>query len=182
MPRDFTRSRHCQAAGLAEEAVILIGRNPQSVRATGCAFSQLFIVGGLVHRLRKTGLFGWGGVLWPLLYSAGGRSQNEHQPHAKALLLHGQSRRLDSNLRMSFLRSDGGSANSYEFMQSQLGFMGEQIKSLAEIYTKAAAEVLNAPNPILIKNSGGTATELDAELKSHLSPTDQQRINKLAAS
>ena len=32
-----------------------------------------------------------------------------------------------------------------EFMQSQLGFMGEQIKSLGEIYTKAAAEVLNAP-------------------------------------
>ena len=31
-----------------------------------------------------------------------------------------------------------------EFMQSQLGFMGEQIKSLGEIYTKAAAEVLNA--------------------------------------
>ena len=30
-----------------------------------------------------------------------------------------------------------------EFMQSQLGFMGEQIKSLGEIYTKAAAEVLN---------------------------------------
>ena len=34
-----------------------------------------------------------------------------------------------------------------EFMQSQLGFMGEQIKSLGEIYTKAAAEVLNAPIP-----------------------------------
>jgi hypothetical protein len=34
-----------------------------------------------------------------------------------------------------------------EFMQSQLGFMGEQIKSLGEIYTKAAAEVLNAPLP-----------------------------------
>ena len=32
-----------------------------------------------------------------------------------------------------------------EFMQSQLGFIGEQIKSLGEIYTKAAAEVLNAP-------------------------------------
>jgi hypothetical protein len=32
-----------------------------------------------------------------------------------------------------------------EFMQSQLGFVGEQIKSLGEIYTKAAAEVLNAP-------------------------------------
>ena len=32
-----------------------------------------------------------------------------------------------------------------EFMQSQLGFMGEQIKSLGEIYTKAATEVLNAP-------------------------------------
>src|SRR5271165_7162222 len=32
-----------------------------------------------------------------------------------------------------------------EFMQSQLGFMGEQIKSFGEIYTKAAAEVLNAP-------------------------------------
>jgi hypothetical protein len=30
-------------------------------------------------------------------------------------------------------------------MQSQLGFMGEQIKSLGEIYTKAATEVLNAP-------------------------------------
>ena len=34
-----------------------------------------------------------------------------------------------------------------EFMQSQLGFMGEQIKSLGDIYTKAAAEVLNAPIP-----------------------------------
>ena len=34
-----------------------------------------------------------------------------------------------------------------EFMQSQLGFMGEQIKSLGEIYTKAATEVLNAPIP-----------------------------------
>jgi hypothetical protein len=32
-----------------------------------------------------------------------------------------------------------------EFMQSQLGLVGEQIKSLGEIYTKAAAEVLNAP-------------------------------------
>jgi hypothetical protein len=32
-----------------------------------------------------------------------------------------------------------------EFMQSQLGFMGEQIKSMGEIYTKAAAEVLHAP-------------------------------------
>jgi hypothetical protein len=32
-----------------------------------------------------------------------------------------------------------------EFMQSQLGFMGEQIKSIGEIYTKAAAEALNAP-------------------------------------
>jgi hypothetical protein len=32
-----------------------------------------------------------------------------------------------------------------EFMQSQLAFMGEQIKSLGEIYTKAATEVLNAP-------------------------------------
>jgi hypothetical protein len=32
-----------------------------------------------------------------------------------------------------------------EFMQSQLAFMGEQIKSMGEIYTKAAAEVLNAP-------------------------------------
>jgi hypothetical protein len=30
-------------------------------------------------------------------------------------------------------------------MQSQLGSFGEQIKSLGEIYTKAAAEVLNAP-------------------------------------
>ena len=34
-----------------------------------------------------------------------------------------------------------------EFMQSQLGFMGEQIKSLGEIYTKAATEVLHAPLP-----------------------------------
>ena len=34
-----------------------------------------------------------------------------------------------------------------EFMQSQLGFMGEQIKSLGDIYTKAAAEMLNAPLP-----------------------------------
>jgi hypothetical protein len=34
-----------------------------------------------------------------------------------------------------------------EFMQSQLEFMGEQIKSLGEIYTKAATEVLNAPLP-----------------------------------
>jgi hypothetical protein len=32
-----------------------------------------------------------------------------------------------------------------EFMQSQLGFMGEQIKSLGEIYTKAAEEMLHAP-------------------------------------
>jgi hypothetical protein len=32
-----------------------------------------------------------------------------------------------------------------EFMQSQLGSFGEQIKSLSEIYTKTAAEVLNAP-------------------------------------
>jgi hypothetical protein len=32
-----------------------------------------------------------------------------------------------------------------EFVQSQLGSFGEQIKSLGEIYTKAAAEVLNAP-------------------------------------
>ena len=32
-----------------------------------------------------------------------------------------------------------------EFMQSHLGLIGEQIKSLGEIYTKAAAEVLNAP-------------------------------------
>ena len=32
-----------------------------------------------------------------------------------------------------------------EFMQSQLSSLGEQIKSLGEIYTKAAAEVLNAP-------------------------------------
>lgn len=32
-----------------------------------------------------------------------------------------------------------------EFMQSQLGLFGEQIKSLGEIYTKAAAEMLNAP-------------------------------------
>jgi hypothetical protein len=34
-----------------------------------------------------------------------------------------------------------------EFMQSQLGLIGEQIKSLGEVYTKAAAEVLNAPLP-----------------------------------
>jgi hypothetical protein len=32
-----------------------------------------------------------------------------------------------------------------EFVQSQLGSFGEQVKSLGEIYTKAAAEVLNAP-------------------------------------
>lgn len=32
-----------------------------------------------------------------------------------------------------------------EFMQSQLSLFGEQIKSLGEIYTKAATEVLNAP-------------------------------------
>jgi hypothetical protein len=32
-----------------------------------------------------------------------------------------------------------------EFMQSQLGSFGEQIKSLGEIYTKAAEEMLNAP-------------------------------------
>ena len=32
-----------------------------------------------------------------------------------------------------------------EFMQSQLGSFGEQIKSLGEIYTKAATEVLHAP-------------------------------------
>jgi hypothetical protein len=30
-----------------------------------------------------------------------------------------------------------------EFMQSQLGLLSEQIKSLGEIYTKAATEVLN---------------------------------------
>jgi Phasin protein len=34
-----------------------------------------------------------------------------------------------------------------EFMQAQLGFMGEQIKSLGEIYTNAATEVLSAPLP-----------------------------------
>ena len=34
-----------------------------------------------------------------------------------------------------------------EFMQAELGFMGEQIKSLGEIYSKAATEVLNAPLP-----------------------------------
>jgi Phasin protein len=34
-----------------------------------------------------------------------------------------------------------------EFMQAHLGFMGEQIKSLGEIYTKAATDVLNAPLP-----------------------------------
>src|ERR1700728_2508457 len=32
-----------------------------------------------------------------------------------------------------------------QFMQSQLGLFGEQIKSLGEIYTKGAEEVLNAP-------------------------------------
>jgi hypothetical protein len=32
-----------------------------------------------------------------------------------------------------------------EFMQLQLMFLGEQIKGLGEIYTKAAAEVLNVP-------------------------------------
>jgi hypothetical protein len=32
-----------------------------------------------------------------------------------------------------------------EFMQSQLSLFGEQIKSLGEIYTKAAAEVINTP-------------------------------------
>jgi hypothetical protein len=32
-----------------------------------------------------------------------------------------------------------------EFMQSQLGSLGEQIKSLGEIYAKAAAEMLNTP-------------------------------------
>jgi hypothetical protein len=32
-----------------------------------------------------------------------------------------------------------------EFMQSQLGLFGEQIKNLGDIYTKGAAEVLNAP-------------------------------------
>jgi len=32
-----------------------------------------------------------------------------------------------------------------EFMQSQLALLGEQIKSLGETYTQAAAEVLNAP-------------------------------------
>jgi hypothetical protein len=32
-----------------------------------------------------------------------------------------------------------------EFVQSQLSSFGEQIKSLSELYTKAAAEVLNAP-------------------------------------
>ena len=34
-----------------------------------------------------------------------------------------------------------------EFMQSQLGSFGEQIKSLGEIYTKGAEEMLNAPLP-----------------------------------
>ena len=34
-----------------------------------------------------------------------------------------------------------------EFMQSQLGSFGEQIKSLGEIYTKGATEMLNAPLP-----------------------------------
>jgi hypothetical protein len=32
-----------------------------------------------------------------------------------------------------------------EFMQSQLNLLSEQIKSLSEIYTKAAAEVINTP-------------------------------------
>lgn len=32
-----------------------------------------------------------------------------------------------------------------EFMQSQLNLFGEQIKNLGEIYTKAAAEVINTP-------------------------------------
>jgi hypothetical protein len=32
-----------------------------------------------------------------------------------------------------------------EFMQLQLIFIGEQIKSVGEIYTKAAGEILNAP-------------------------------------
>ena len=32
-----------------------------------------------------------------------------------------------------------------EFVQSQLNLFGEQIKSLGEIYTKAAAEVINTP-------------------------------------
>ena len=32
-----------------------------------------------------------------------------------------------------------------EFMQSQLGSFGEQIKTLGEIYAKAATELLNAP-------------------------------------
>jgi hypothetical protein len=32
-----------------------------------------------------------------------------------------------------------------EFMQSQLSLFGEQIKSLGEIYTKAAAEVMKTP-------------------------------------
>ncbi len=32
-----------------------------------------------------------------------------------------------------------------EFMQSQLSLFGEQIKSLGEIYTKAATEVINTP-------------------------------------
>jgi hypothetical protein len=32
-----------------------------------------------------------------------------------------------------------------EFMQSQLSSIGDQIKSLGEIYTKAATEMLNAP-------------------------------------
>lgn len=32
-----------------------------------------------------------------------------------------------------------------EFMQSQLNLFGEQIKTLGEIYTKAAAEVINTP-------------------------------------
>jgi hypothetical protein len=36
-----------------------------------------------------------------------------------------------------------------EFVQSQLASFGEQIKSIGEIYTKAAAEVLNAPLPKL---------------------------------
>jgi hypothetical protein len=32
-----------------------------------------------------------------------------------------------------------------EFMQSQLSLFGEQIKSLGEVYTKAATEVINTP-------------------------------------
>jgi hypothetical protein len=50
-----------------------------------------------------------------------------------------------------------------EFMQSQLGFMGEQIRSMGEIYTKAAAEVLHAP----LQTDAGSNDAVSAIIRQH---------------